>query len=99
MFGIIGCIEGVLQIVDGQAKLIRDHALLVACPKLDDFKSHQRKLNDILRYSDLKRLTVVHMEVPCCSRLSNMAKQAIGLSGKDIPFNEATIGIRGDLKS
>jgi hypothetical protein len=42
-------------------------------------------------------LTVVHMEVPCCSGLVHMAKQAIQLSGKDIPFKEVTVSIKGDL--
>lgn len=78
---------------------LRGHVLLVACPKLDDFQAHQRKLTDILRLSDVKSLTVVHMEVPCCSGLAHMAKQAIRSSGKDIPFEEVSVGIRGDLKS
>ena len=72
--------------------------LLVACPKLDDFEVHQRKLTDILRESKVKSLTVVHMEVPCCSGLVHMTRQAIRLSGKDIPLKEVTIGIKGDLK-
>jgi len=79
--------------------LLRGHALLVACPKLDDSEAHQRNLTDILSHSEVKSLTVVHMEVPCCSSLAHMAKQAIQQSGKDIPFKERTIGIRGDVKS
>ena len=78
---------------------LKGHALLVACPKLDDFQAHLSKLTDILRRSDVKSLTVVHMEVPCCSGLTHMAKQAIRLSGKDIPLKEVTIGIKGDRKS
>ncbi len=78
---------------------LKDHALLVACPKLDDFQAHQRKLADILRHSPVKSLSVVYMEVPCCSGLVHMAKEAIRLSGKDIPLKEVTVGIRGDLKS
>ena len=78
---------------------LRDHALLVACPKLDDFQAHLGKLNDILRYSSAKSLTVIHMEVPCCSGIVHMAQEAMRLSGKDIPFREVTIGIKGDLKS
>jgi ferredoxin len=76
-----------------------DHSLLVACPKLDDFDAHLRKLTSILRESRLKSLTVVHMEVPCCSGLVHMAKQAIHLSGEDVPLKEVTVGIRGDLKA
>jgi len=78
--------------------LLRGHALLVACPKLDDSEAHQRNLTDILSHSEVKSLTVVHMEVPCCSSLAHMAKQAIQQSGKDIPFKERTIGIRGDVQ-
>ncbi len=78
---------------------LRDHSLLVACPKLDDFQAHLKKLTDILSHSQVKSLTVVHMEVPCCSGLVYMVKQAMQLSGKDIPLEEVTIGIRGDLKS
>jgi len=77
---------------------LRDHSLLVACPKLDDFEAHLRKLTDILCHSQVKSLTVVHMEVPCCFGLLHMVKQAVQLSGKDIPFEEVTIGIKGDLK-
>jgi Fe-S-cluster-containing hydrogenase component 2 len=76
---------------------LRDHSLLVACPKLDDFQAHLEKLTDILSYSQVKSLTVVHMEVPCCSGLVHMARQAIQLSGKDIPFREVTISIKGNL--
>ncbi len=78
---------------------IRGHAVLVACPKLDDFEAHQQKLTEILRQSSVKSLTVVHMEVPCCSGLMHMARQAIQLSGRNIPLREVIIGTRGDLKS
>ena len=78
---------------------LKEHALLVACPKLDDFQAHLSKLTEILRCSEVKSLTVVHMEVPCCSGLTHMAKQAIRLSGKDIPLKEVIIGIKGDRKA
>jgi len=78
---------------------LKDHSLLVACPKLDDFQAHLKKLTDILSHSSVKSLTVVRMEIPCCSGLVNMAKQAMQLSGKDIPFKEVTISIKGGLKS
>jgi NAD-dependent dihydropyrimidine dehydrogenase PreA subunit len=74
-------------------------ALLVACPKLDDFQAHQVKLNEVLKQSGIKSLTVVHMEVPCCSGLVHMAKQAILASGNVIPFADVTIGVQGDIKS
>lgn len=77
---------------------LKDRSVLVACPKLDDFDAHQAKLTDILRASDIKSLTVIHMEVPCCSGLTYMARQALAASGRDIPFNEITVGIKGEIK-
>jgi len=78
---------------------LKDHTLLVACPKLDNFEAHLHKLTEILRRSDIKSLSAVHMEVPCCHGLINMARQAIAASGKNIPMTEVNIGVRGDIKS
>jgi NAD-dependent dihydropyrimidine dehydrogenase PreA subunit len=72
-------------------------ALLVACPKLDDFPAHQARLNAILKQSGIKSLTVVHMEVPCCSGLVYMARQAILASGQNIPMRDVTISTRGEV--
>ncbi len=78
---------------------LKGHALVIGCPKLDDFEAHQSKLAAILGHSGVRSLTVVHMEVPCCFGLVHMAEQAIKASGQDIPFREVTIGVKGDLKS
>jgi hypothetical protein len=75
------------------------HSLLIACPKLDDFRAHLTKLTDVLRKSGIKSLTVVHMEVPCCSGLTYMAREALKLSGQEIPLHEVTIGVKGGIKS
>jgi NAD-dependent dihydropyrimidine dehydrogenase PreA subunit len=78
---------------------IKDHSVLVACPKLDDFDRHQAKLEEILLKANLKSLTVVRMEVPCCSGLTHMVKQAVISSKKDIPVKEVIVEIKGGLKS
>ena len=83
---------------DFNRDFLGDAALLVACPKLDDFASRQEKLTEILAESGLRSLTVVHMEVPCCSGLMHMVRQAILATRNTIPFREITIGINGDLK-
>jgi len=70
---------------------VNNNALLVACPKLDDFRSHLNKLTKIIGNSDIKSITILHMDVPCCSGLILMAKQALITSGKDIPLKEITI--------
>jgi Pyruvate/2-oxoacid:ferredoxin oxidoreductase delta subunit len=74
-------------------------ALLVACPKLDDFQAHQQKLNEILKQSGIKSLTVLHMEVPCCSGLVHMAKQAILATGNVVPFRDITLSVKGERKA
>ncbi len=78
-------------------ELLRDHALLIACPKLDDYQAHLAKLTQVLRQAQPRSLTVVHMEVPCCSGLAHMAHQAIQSSGIDIPLNEVVVSVRGKV--
>ncbi|MBN2076997.1 MAG: 4Fe-4S binding protein [Dehalococcoidales bacterium] len=82
---------------DFHQDFLKDHALVVACPKLDDFQAHLAKLTEVLKQSSVRSLKVVHMEVPCCSGLVHMVKQAILQSGKEIPIKEVTIGIKGKI--
>jgi ferredoxin len=82
---------------DFHRDFLKDHAVLVTCPKLDDTQMRQHTLNELMGYAGIKSLTVIHMEVPCCFGLSRMAQQAIAASGRDIPYKEVTIGVRGDL--
>ena len=81
-----------------QEDFVKDHVPLVACPKLDNFAAHQDKLVQILKTAKPKNLTVVHMEVPCCSGLIVMAKQAIKEAGAKIHFKEKTISTTGKIQ-
>jgi Pyruvate/2-oxoacid:ferredoxin oxidoreductase delta subunit len=81
------------------ADFLKDHSLLVGCPKLDDAPAHLQKLTEILQKGDIRSLSVVHMEVPCCSGLTYIARQALKKSGKNVPFKEVTIGIKGERKA
>lgn len=76
---------------------LKDKALLIACPKLDDTEYYLNKLTEMFKVSDIKSITVLHMEVPCCTGLVVLAKKALQASGKKIPLKEITIGIRGDI--
>jgi len=77
---------------------LKDHAVMTACPKLDDAAAHLTKLTEIIKISNLKSMTVVRMEVPCCSGLSFIAKKALAASGIDIPLKEKVIGMNGEIK-
>ncbi len=83
---------------DFQEDLLKGKALAIACPKLDNTEPYVEKLTAMITQSNIKSLTVVHMEVPCCNGLVMMAKQALANSGRDIPFETVCIGIRGDKK-
>jgi len=83
---------------DFHKDLLKGKALLIGCPKLDDGQAYLEKLTAMLQRNDIKRLTVVHMEVPCCNGLISIARQAIAASGKHVPLETICVGIRGDLK-
>lgn len=78
-------------------ELVKGRPLLVACPKLDDYAAHLSKLTDIFSQAEVKRLSVVKMEVPCCSNLAQMARRAIKAAGKEIPVEEITVSIKGEV--
>ena len=77
-------------------KFIRNHIVLVGCPKLDDV-DYSDKLTEILRQNDIRSVTVVRMEVPCCGGLERAAKAALQQSGKFIPWNVVTISTDGRI--
>lgn len=83
---------------DFHRDLLKGKALLIGCPKLDDGQAYLEKLTAILQQNEIKSLTVVHMEVPCCSGLIQIAKQALAKSGKEVPLTTIRIGIQGDLQ-
>ena len=75
---------------------IKDHAVLVGCPKLDG-ADYSVKLTEILKNNDIRSVTLVRMEVPCCGGLEFAARKALQQSGKFIPWSVVTIGVEGDI--
>ena len=65
---------------------------MVGCPKLDAV-DYAVKLTEIIRNNDIRSVTVVRMEVPCCGGIENATKTALQDSGKMIPWNVVTIAI------
>jgi len=76
------------------ADFIKDHAIAIGCPKLDDGRAYIAKLAQILRDNDVRSVTVVRMEVPCCGGLEFIAAQALAQSGKDIPLESVVVNIQ-----
>ena len=77
-------------------RFIKGHITLVGCPKLDGV-DYSAKLTEIIRNNDIKSVTVVRMEVPCCGGLENAAKNALKQSGKFIPWQVVTISTDGRI--
>ena len=77
---------------------LKGKAVVMGCPKLDDNNFYQQKLTELFSKSDVKSITVLKMEVPCCGGIAVAARQALAASGKQIPYKEVTIGIKGEIK-
>ena len=69
---------------------------LVGCPKLDDI-DYSEKLTEIINNNDIKSVTVVRMEVPCCGGIEAAAKKALQNSGKFIPWQVVTLSVDGKI--
>lgn len=77
-------------------EFIRGRITLIGCPKLDE-GDYADKLTEILSLNDIKSITILRMEVPCCGGIENAAKRAIEASGKRIPWNVVTITTDGRI--
>ena len=73
-------------------------AVMIGCPK-SPYEPGVVRLTEILRQSDARSLTVVHMEVPCCTGYWHMAQDAVAASGKALPVRQMIVGVRGDVSS
>lgn len=77
-------------------EFMKGHVTLIGCPKLDPI-NYSEKLTEIIRNNDIKEVTIVRMEVPCCGGLEQVAKTALQNSGKFLPWRVVTISVDGKL--
>lgn len=75
---------------------MRNKITIIGCPKLDD-TDYTDKLSEILKAHEIKSVTVLRMEVPCCGGIVNAVKQALVNSGKMIPWGIVTITTDGRI--
>ena len=75
---------------------IKNHITLVGCPKLDE-GDYTEKLTAIISQNNIKSLTIVRMEVPCCGGLERAATEALKASGKFIPWRVVVISRDGEI--
>ncbi len=77
---------------------IKGRVALIGCPKLDDNNYYAEKLTQILQANEIKSITVLRMEVPCCTGIVNSVKTAMLNSKIIIPYDEVTISLDGHIK-
>ena len=77
-------------------EFIRNHITIIGCPKLDE-GDYTEKLTQIIAKNNVKSVTIVRMEVPCCGGIENAAKRALQASGKFIPWKVVTISTDGRI--
>lgn len=79
-------------------EFMKDRMTIIGCPKLDDQQANLTKLTSIFTKNTIKSVLVIRMEVPCCSGLVGVTKEAIAASGKVIPYAEVTITTKGERR-
>ncbi|OLR56369.1 (Fe-S)-binding protein [Hornefia porci] len=77
-------------------RFLRNRVTLIGCPKLDG-TDYSWKLGEILRSNDIRSVTVLRMEVPCCGGLEVAVNKALQDSGKSVPLRVTTISIDGEI--
>ena len=81
---------------DFHQRFMRGRITLIGCPKLDE-GDYAEKLTEILRRNDIRELTIVRMDVPCCGGMQRAAETALRQSGKFIPWQVVTLGRDGNI--
>ncbi|MFH2146096.1 MAG: 4Fe-4S binding protein [Candidatus Omnitrophota bacterium] len=79
-------------------KFLKGKTLVIFCPKLDSaHEEYVEKLTQIFKNNNIKSITAVHMEVPCCFGTSKIVEEAVKQSGKNIVIKDYTISLKGEL--
>jgi len=76
---------------------IKDRITVIGCPKLDDAKFYEEKLADILKSNNIRSITVVRMEVPCCGGIVSAVKSAMLSAQVIVPYKEVVISTDGRI--
>jgi ferredoxin len=78
---------------------IKGRAVMIGCPKFDDTYEYIRRFSDIFKTSNVKSLSVLVMDVPCCQSMPGIVQQGMERAGKNIPMETITISGKGEVLS
>ena len=82
---------------DLHRRFMKGRITMIGCPKLDE-GDYAEKLTEILRLNDIREVTIVRMEVPCCGGLQRAAETALRTSGKFLPWQVVTLRRDGTIQ-
>jgi hypothetical protein len=82
---------------DFHRDFLQGRVVLIGCPKFDNVQEYVKKFADIFRVADIQSVTVLDMEVPCCSALPIIVRKGMEISGKEIPIEEIVISTHGNI--
>jgi hypothetical protein len=74
---------------------LKGRVVMLGCPKFDDAELYVDKLADIFTRNNIQDITMMVMEVPCCSNMSGIVERALEKSGVSIPVRQVTISTTG----
>lgn len=83
---------------DFHARFLKGKVVLVGCPKLDDLNLYHQKMTMMFAQCQPKSLTILKMEVPCCTGIAQAALHARQTANPELPVELYTIGIQGDIR-
>lgn len=78
-------------------KLLKGKVVMMGCPKFDDAADYTERFKAIFEQADINSVTVVYMEVPCCSALPAIVQKGLKKSGRKVPFLELVVGRTGEI--
>ncbi|NJB67712.1 NAD-dependent dihydropyrimidine dehydrogenase PreA subunit [Desulfobaculum xiamenense] len=81
---------------DFHARFVGGNAVMIGCPKFDD-AGYVERFRQLFSTADVRSVTVVRMEVPCCQGLPVAVREGLRQSGRDVPYREVVVGRRGDI--
>lgn len=76
---------------------LKGRVVMIGCPKFDDLEGYYQKFIELFSQSDIQDVTIVSMEVPCCSKLPMVVKKAMEVSKRSIPIKEVVVSVRGNI--
>jgi len=76
---------------------LKGKAVMIGCPKFDDAQEYVEKFEEIFRTAGIRTVTVVDMEVPCCSSLPRIVKSGMDKAGKSVPLEEIVVSAGGEI--